>query len=116
MSVVEQQVGGITIVGVVIRRWHLDAGIGQFVLTEEYIEVAVVVDISAGQRLSVFEVRIGRPDQPTGLVKSPRRRAFEQKQSLKLRAQEIRSAVAVEVGYHARENQGGGIATERFGL
>ena len=58
MPVVQQQVRRIAIVGVIIRRRHLAAHVGDLVLADEHIEVAVAVDVAARQRLYIFQMRV----------------------------------------------------------
>ena len=58
MPVVQQQVRRIAIVGVIIRRRHLAAHVGDLVLADEHIEVAVVIDVAARQRLCIFQMRV----------------------------------------------------------
>ena len=85
-------------------------------MAQEHVQIAVLVDIPAGERLGVFQVRLSRPDLPAGLIERAPRRTLEQHQPFKLRAQKIRNAVAVEVRDDTGKNQAGRVSTKRFGL
>ena len=48
-ALVLQDIAGVTVVGVVVGRGELPAGVGRFVLGDEQIEVAVAVDVAGGE-------------------------------------------------------------------
>src|SRR5262245_20355881 len=104
MAVIQQQGSGMTIVGVVkvgpqylSQAWH-------FVLTEEHVEVPILVDVPARQRHDIRQARAGRPRHTAGLVERAAGRALKEDQSLNRSAQQVRRAVAVKVRDDSRLN------------
>src|SRR5262245_41318953 len=100
VAIVQQQAGRVTVIGVIVWNGHLPVIIRAFVLAEEEIQVAIVVDIAAGDELAVLERRFGFPDESAWFIKCALGRTLEQEEAFRFCAEKIGKTVSVEVSNH----------------
>ena len=77
-SVVQKQVGRVTIIRVIKRRGHLAALVRCLVLSQPDIQIAIAVDVTATEHLSVLQSRAGEPNELARFFEPPLRRPSEQ--------------------------------------
>src|SRR6185369_13781774 len=97
-AVIEVKMARVSILRVVIRRRDAATGVWEFVLPDENIQIPVVINVAAGDRMRPKKILLFADERARRRLKMPAPQALQQKDAIGVHKQKIGDAIAIHIG------------------